>query len=271
MKFHLTIKYLFIFTIVLFVAACQNDNDITSAETEINKILKNKTKEEKEEALKELIGPMIPVPAGEYYMGSNKGSSYEEPVHRVSVKAFRIAQFQVTQKQWQNVMNTNPSYFKGCDECPVEKVSWNEVQQFIARLNKISGQGLRLPSEAEWEYACRSTGNSERYCGGNIAKSFAWYFDNSSRKTHPVSEKRANSLGIYDMSGNVWEWVQDCWNPTYKDAPADSKAWLTGQCKSRVLRGGSWDNKDYEMRLSYRNWDNVDKQDFTYGFRLARD
>jgi formylglycine-generating enzyme len=129
-----------------------------------------------------------------------------------------FGKYEVTQAQWEAVMGNNPAYFKQCGEsCPVESVSWNDVQEFIKKLNQQTGKTYRLPTEAEWEYAARSGGKSEKYSGGNNVDSVAWYNGNSGKQTHPVGRKQPNGLGIYDMSGNVWEWVEDIYsNSAYR-------------------------------------------------------
>ena len=233
-------------------------------------IINSKLKLQEKEAVK-LSGVMVSLPSGEYEMGSDSAGFYEEPVHEVVIRAFRIGEREVTQKQWRMVMGNDPSYFKGCDDCPVEKVSWNDVHQFIKRLNYKTGQKFRLPTEAEWEYACRSGGSVQEYCGGFSASSLGWTIKNSGRRSHEAGLKKPNQFGLYDMTGNVWEWVEDCWNESYKNAPLNGTAWSTGDCNLRVLRGGSWDNNQYDLRSTYRNWEKKNKHSFTYGFRLAQD
>jgi len=215
---------------------------------------------------------MVSIPGGSFRMGSNDGGADEKPVHTVSIRPFKLGKYEVTQAQWKAVMGDNPSYFENCDDCPVEQVSWDDVQDYIAKLNRKTGKGYRLPSEAEWEYACRSGGKDERYCGGNNPDSLGWYGSNSGKKTHPVGRKQANGLGLYDMTGNVWEWTQDCWKGSYQGAPGDGSAWESGECGRRVLRGGSWDDRPWDLRAAIRLWNTRDNRySYDSGFRLAQD
>ena len=150
-------------------------------------------------------------------MGSNSnyGGRDEKPVHRVCLtQDYYLGKYEVTQAQWQQVMGNNPAYYKGSNK-PVENVVWDDVQDFIRKLNQQTGLHYRLPTEAEWEYACRSGGEDQKYCGGNNANSVAWYDDRSGSGPRPVGQKQANGLGLYDISGNVWEWVQDRYDGDY--------------------------------------------------------
>ena len=171
---------------------------------------------------------------------------------RNSIRSFNIGKYEVTQAQWQAVMGNNPSNFKG-DNLPVEMVSWNDVQEFIRKLNALTGRNYRLPTEAEWEYAARG-GDSSRgyeYSGSNNINDVAWYRDNSDRRTHPVGTKAPNELGIYDMSGNVWEWCQDA---------EGSRRWY---------RGGSWPRTAGFCRVADRFWNGPGVRDYDIGFRLV--
>jgi formylglycine-generating enzyme required for sulfatase activity len=179
---------------------------------------------------------MVVIPAGSFEMGSNSGDSDEKPVHTVRIgKAFALAKTEVTQGQWRSVMGSNPSNFSSCgDDCPVEKVNWSDAEEYVRKLSQKTGKSYRLPSEAEWEYACRA-GGTHAYCGGESIDSVAWYGSNSGSKTHLVGRQQANPWGLYDMSGNVWEWTEDCWNGSYRRAPSDGSAWTSGECGERVL------------------------------------
>jgi formylglycine-generating enzyme required for sulfatase activity len=180
---------------------------------------------------------MVVISNGSFAMGSASSESYEEerPVHTVALAPFKIGKYEVTQGQWQAVMGSNPSHFPNGNNYPVENVSWNDVQTFIQKLNAMTGKRFRLPTEAEWEYACRSGTTGERY--GNL-DAIAWHASNSGGTTHPVGQKQANAWGLYDMLGNVSEWCQD-WYGIYS---ADFKAKPAGPASGtrRVIRGGSW-------------------------------
>ncbi len=185
------------------------------------------------------------IPAGEFDMGSpanekDRGSN-EGHVHRVKIsKAFYMGKYEVTEKQWREVTGNDPSHFKG-DNLPVESVSWNDVQEFIRKLNEKEGTNkYRLPSEAEWEYAARA-GTTTRYSFGDDESKlgdYAWYPANSGNKTHEVGQKKPNPWGLYDIHGNVWEWVQDKWHSDYNGAPTDGSAWEGDGF--HVIRGGRW-------------------------------
>jgi formylglycine-generating enzyme required for sulfatase activity len=201
---------------------------------------------------------MVFVQGGTFQMGSNDGEDDEKPVHTITLNSFYIGKYEVTQKQWREVMGSDPPelYFKGCDQCPVENVSWDDVQEYLKKLNARSGKIFRLPTEAEWEYAARG-GNQSRgytYSGGNNLDEVAWYDGNSGNKIHPVGQKRPNELGLYDMSGNVWERCKDWYGEDfYKTSPAiEPKGPSTGSY--RVLRGGSWYLNAQYCRTSLRGY-----------------
>lgn len=216
---------------------------------------------------------MAEIPAGSFTMGSNKGEPNEQPLHSVTIaQPFAIGKTEVTQEQWHALMGDNPSNFSACgDTCPVEQVSWDDAQAFIKKLNVKTGKQYRLPSEAEWEYACRA-GSQQNYCGSDNADNVAWNGYNSGsflfKKPHPVATKQANAFGLFDMSGNVWEWVEDNYHSSYKDAPADGSAWMGGSM--RVLRGGSWGYDQPFSRAAARSKFAANYRYFSYGFRLAR-
>lgn len=188
---------------------------------------------------------------------------------RICVDAFRIGKYEVTQGQWKRVMGNNPSVFGRCgDNCPVENVSWNDVQNFIQRLNQQSGSNYRLPTEAEWEYACRA-GENHEYCGSDDINTVAWYDSNSDNHTHPVGQKQANAWGIYDMSGNTLEWVQDWLGDDYPTGSTTRNPTGPPSGFNRVFRGGGWGEVPAGMRVSSRGGNSPDLQYGGLGFRLA--
>lgn len=219
---------------------------------------------------------MVVLPAGSFEMGStngDKGTSLFDgkPVHTVHIaKPFAFGKTEVTQGQWRAVMGHNPSGFAGCgDHCPVENVSWNDAKEFVRKLNAKTGKSYRLPSEAEWEYACRAGGNHS-YCGSDNIDGVAWTASNSGGKTHAVAGKQANAWGLYDMSGNVWEWTEDCGNASYNGAPYDGSAWTSGDCGQRTVRSGSWNNAPEASRAAFRVWIGTRGRYNVYGLRLVR-
>ena len=207
---------------------------------------------------------------GEFMMGS-KESEDEQPIRNVTIdRPFYFGIFPVTQREWKVIMGDNLSQFKG-DDLPVENVSWDDVQEFIKKLNeKESTNKYRLPTEAEWEYAARA-GTTTRYSFGDDDSElgeYAWYVENSDGKTHPVGKKRANPWELYDMHGNVWEWVQDEWHSNYNGAPTDGSAWEDGSGAGRVNRGGSWGNNARRCRSALRDYDVPGSRYLNLGFRL---
>lgn len=198
------------------------------------------------------------------------GESDEKPVHEVCVNDFNIGKYEVTQAQWRAIMGNNRSNFKTCgDDCPVDNVSWGDAQEFIDILNQRTGKNYRLPTEAEWEYAARSGGKNEKYAGSNDIDSVGWYFDNTDERTHPVGKKKANGLGIYDMSGNVCEWVQDWYaSDYYRNSPRDNPQGPSSGVH-RSLRGGSWKYGDRIVRASMRDKYGTVFRLSLFGFRVA--
>ncbi|MEZ4888734.1 MAG: SUMF1/EgtB/PvdO family nonheme iron enzyme [Chitinophagales bacterium] len=223
--------------------------------------------------IQKLLQDMVAIEGGSFQMG---GKEYEDekPVHTVTVPSFGMAKYPVTQAQWRAVMGSDPPKlgFKGCDDCPVERVSWDDCQEFIQKLNELTGKNFRLPSEAEWEFAARG-GNKSRgfvYAGSNDMEEVAWYGKNSGDKTHPVGRKKANELGLYDMSGNVWEWCADDWHENYEHAPKDGRAWVeTSRGSKRLVRGGSWINDDHSCRVANRFRDIHYIRSYNIGCRLS--
>ena len=216
---------------------------------------------------------MVTVDGGTFTMGATPEQQNlyddERPAHQVTLSTYAIGETEVTQALWQAVMGSNPSRRQG-DDLPVERVSWDDCQKFIEKLNALTGERFRLPTEAEWEYAARGGKRSKgyQYSGSNMPGDVAWYYDNSGSKTHPVGTKRANELGLYDMSGNVWEWCQD-WYGSYSDsAQTDPTGPVSGSL--RVYRGGSWYLIARRCRVAFRGGFDASYRDDDLGFRLAR-
>ena len=201
--------------------------------------------------------------------GSDAGEN-EYPAHQVTLSSFSIGETEVTQALWQAVMGNNPSFFKNDDELPVEWVSWENCQEFITKLNQMTGKQFRLPTEAEWEYAARGGNKSKgyKYSGSNDVNEVAWYWMNCGSITHPVGTKKANELGLYDMSGNVFEWCNDFMSYYTEEAQANPTGPTTGIV--RVFRGGGWGNSDpASCRVSYRDSDYPRYSSSSRGLRLA--
>lgn len=217
---------------------------------------------------------MIKVEGGSFNMGSNDGISDEQPIRQVSIPTFYMAETEVTQELWEVVMGDNPSWFKGSYDYPAESVSWKDIQKFIIKLNQLTGKSYRLPSEAEWEYAAKGGNKSKgyKYSGSNNIEDVAWYNKNSNRKTHLVATKKPNELGLYDMSGNVWEWCQDKWHSNYIKAPTDGSAWIFDTPSNyRVLRGGSFYYEAKYCNTNYRYLYSERSNNINIGFRLVID
>lgn len=217
---------------------------------------------------------MIKVEGGTFWMGNNHSEfDDEKPAHQVTVPGFYMGKYQVTQAVWELVIGKNPSDFKGSNR-PVENISWDEItNKFLPRLNEITGKHYRLPSEAEWEYAARGGVHQAPfiYSGSNYLNEVGWYNDNNLKETRPIGLKRPNSLGIYDLSGNVWDWCADVWHENYVDAPKDGSAWVKdGEQSCRVVRGGSWNYNVVNCRVSFRTRYVANYFNYNLGFRLAR-
>ena len=232
---------------------------------------------------------MVFVQGGTFTMGctdeqDNDCADDEKPAHQVTVSDYYIGKYEVTQGLWKKVMGSNPSYFNNCgDDCPVERVSWDDCQEFISKLNQLTGKHYRLPTEAEWEYAARGGSKASyqtKYAGSNALGEVAWYDQNNDvnysggyefkgrkKGTHTVGTKKPNALGIYDMSGNVWEWCND-WSGDYSSGGVTNpKGAATGSY--RVIRGGSWDSYGSFDRVSFRNSDYPSSSRNYIGIRLV--
>ena len=266
---------LFVVIVMLQMLSCTNDQ-------EIKMIFPNLPKTE-----------MVFVQGGIFTMGctDEQGSDCddnEKPTHQVTLSDYYIGKYEVTQGLWIKVMGSNPSYFKNCgDNCPVENVSWEECQVFISKLNQLTGKRFRLPTEAEWEYAARGGRDVARnvqlqtkYAGSNALGEVAWYLDNSDVNypggyeetggklgTHTVGTKKPNALGIYDMSGNVWEWCNDWYGDYSSGGVMNPKGASTGS--GRVIRGGGWYGYGYNYRVSNRDYDRPSRSSYSHGIRLV--
>jgi len=223
--------------------------------------------------LQNLINNMIYVDGGTFTMGATpeQGSNAydEKPAHQVTLSSFSIGRYEVSQEEWEAVMGSNPSKFKG-SKLPVEQVTWNDCQTFIHKLNQLTGKQFRLPTEAEWEYAARG-GNKSRgykYAGGNDLGSVAWYNGNSGGKTHDGGQKQPNELGLYDMVGNVWEWCQDWYGKYSSSSQTNPNGSSSGSF--RVTRGGGWGDDAGYCRVSFRGGDTPGNRYYYLGLRLAQ-
>ena len=228
---------------------------------------------------------MTAIPGGNFMMGSPKNElkrrDNESPQHQVTVPSFFIGKYPVTQAQYQAIMGTNPSYFKGSNR-PVEQVSWNNAVAFCEKLSQKIGKTYRLPSEAQWEYACRAGTTTPFHFGETITTDLANYYGQltygqgakgvyRSQTREVGSFGVANNFGLYDMHGNVWEWCQDNWHSNYEGAPIDGSAWLgiEKNTNTRLLRGGSWNYDPENCRSAYRNFYNLDDYNNIIGFRVV--
>lgn len=227
----------------------------------------------RESVLRKIISNMVRIEGGTFTMGSESesiGNTFfaENPLHKVTISSFSLCRYEVTQEEWETVMGSNPSRFINT-KCPVEKVSWEDCQLFIRKLNIMTGKEFRLPTEAEWEFAARG-GNYSRgytYSGGNVIDSVAWYIGNSDGQSHPVGQKCPNELGLYDMSGNVWEWCSDRageYNFSFQTDPVGPSSGI-----NRINRGGSWRYGEEYCRVSLRGNHTPVVRNCNLGLRLA--
>ncbi|OJJ17981.1 hypothetical protein BKI52_29440 [marine bacterium AO1-C] len=231
---------------------------------------------------------MVYIEGGSFMMGNNNENE-EKPVHKVIINDFYMSKYEVTQRQWKLLMGENPSRFKACDNCPVEQVSWHQVQEFIKKMNAKTGDTYRLPTEAEWEYAARGGKKSKgyKYAGSNNIDEVAWYLRNSGDrklvgespqdnlkanncKTHPVGEKLPNELGLYDMSGNVDEWCSDWYRSDYYSNSAINNPKGPNKSNDRVFRGGCWRGSAYRCRSTCRISFTPESQAYYLGFRVVK-
>jgi formylglycine-generating enzyme required for sulfatase activity len=226
---------------------------------------------------------MVVVPAGEFMMGwpetERRYSDNEGPQHKVVIsRPFAVARFELTFGEWDACVADGdcprdiPESGSRRARLPVINVSWDDAQSYVAWLSKMTGKPYRLLSEAEWEYAARA-GTTTRYSFGDdeaeLAE-YAWYNWNSANRAHPVGQRTPNAFGVFDMHGNVWEWVEDCYHDDYEGAPVDGAAWTTGGCATRVLRGGSWNSSPELLRAAYRLKATTVERNHVVGFRVGR-
>lgn len=271
-------KSINLLAVILLLAACTNsvkhstakgERAVTVVESDTDLII----------TIDDVTFKMIRVDNGTFQMGSNEGFDREKPIHQVTLSNFSIGETEVTQELWKAVMGSNPSEFKGSKH-PVENVNWYVCLAFIKRLNELTGKTFRLPTEAEWEFAARggNRSNGYTYSGSNKIEDVAWYYHNCYDKgegspdygTHEVGIKVPNELGIYDMSGNVYEWCQDWISPIYYSCSTENNP--TGPSKGyyRVCRGGSWYRGDATVcRVAYRCSSSPKEKNSSIGFRLA--
>lgn len=216
---------------------------------------------------------MVRVEGGTFTMGSNRGVADEKPTHIVSLSTFEIGKYEVTQRQWSSVMGEGHAFFHAdCDSCPADNVSYLKISEFLLKLNQLTGQHFRLPTEAEWEFAARGGNRSHgfRYSGSNIVDSVAWKPGNAGNISHPVGLLKPNELGIHDMSGNVWEWCSDLYQPDfYQFSPKENpQGPVTGT--RYVIRGGSWYFDSTGLQVTDRDKSTPEVRYGYVGFRLCR-
>jgi formylglycine-generating enzyme required for sulfatase activity len=237
----------------------------------------------------QILGQMVEIPGGSFLMGTDEAEvqrlnqkysievfNRELPIHRVTLQKYFLGKYPVTQEQYQAVMGNNPSKFQDNPKNPVEQVSWQDAQAFCQKLRKLTGQDFRLPTEAEWEYACRAGTQTRYYFGDDESQlgDYAWYDENSDSKTHSVGHKKPNDWGLYDTHGNVWEWCEDSWHDSYANKPENIKnngsiIWSDSNESYHVLRGGSWGNDSRSCRSANRYRHDADLRDSSFGFRLV--
>ncbi len=255
---------LFLLAFILVIYSCGAIKEAVNKEIDKQKMGTLKTAQ-----ISKLTGiEFVWIKGGEFQMGSDSGVYSSRPKHKVSVSGFHMAKYEITQQQYQDIMGKNPSKFKGANN-PVERVSWQKANEFCEKVNKKFNVKIRLPYEAEWEYACQAGSATKYYWGDKMDGNHCWYSGNSAKKTHPVGKRQPNRWGLYDMSGNVWEWCLDWYDEKYysKTPLANPKGPATGNKK--VLRGGSYRNiaQSYSRGASMINpWDDIYGND---GFRVV--
>ena len=235
-----------------------------------------------ETLIHEILDEMILIPGGSFLMGATDGEEDERPIHNVLVNSFYLSKYEITLKQWKDLMGTEPvheennRYFKMGNRFPVVNVNWYEAKEFIAKLNDVIGHGFRLPTEAEWEYACRA-GSKTKFSHGQLKmglSQYAWYYDNAFKKgemyPHEVGTRKPNKFGLYDMMGNVYEWCFDWYGRNYYAESQVQNPQGPVYGSSKVVRGGDWARTDYFLRVTSRRYYSPHYRDVNVGFRLAR-
>jgi formylglycine-generating enzyme required for sulfatase activity len=221
-------------------------------------------KEHEERELKRLSAVVL-IPAGEFVMGRNGLSSNEQPAHTVYLNAFYMDKYEVTQLQYLSAIGVNPSYFEKCPLCPVEKVTFHQASEYCAKARK------RLPTEAEWEKAARGGTTGWYYWDRDHMDLYAWYGNNAGKRTRPVGTRNPNRYGLYDMAGNVWEWVQDWYDPNYYPKSPQRNPRGPAKGSFKVIRGGSWGTPPEKMAHAYRDSREPNTRYINSGFRCAKD
>ena len=219
---------------------------------------------------------MVRIPSGKFALGSPTNETgrreNESPISEINVPAFYMAKFVVTQEQWVAIMGSNPAIFRENLQAPVENISWLEAQDFCQKLAAKTQHLYRLPSESEWEYACRAGTNTAYHFGDSPTElaDYAWFVDNANKRSHPVGAKVPNPWGLSEMHGGIWEWCEDVWHDNFNGAPADGSAWvLDGYTSRRVRRGGSWSNEAKLCRSASREWHWQSDRYNDIGFRVV--
>lgn len=277
-----TIGFLLVSLSFLFLISCKSGKEVldSSAMDDSQEMQASFQESDYTERVLGVEFEMLAIEGGVYFMGSNdpEANDDENPVHKVRLDDFYLGKYEVTQAQWEAIIGDNPSYNKGCDDCPVENIMFR-VEEFIEALNQVTGKNYRLPTEAEWEYAARGgqympsldERTDYKYSGSNQIDEVAWYADNSQGKTQPIGLKKPNTLGIYDMTGNVWEPCQDKYYADYYNFSVPNNPVNPAMGDYQVLRGGSWFNDAYNCRNTnrvegFRNYGSNAR-----GIRLAHD
>ena len=214
---------------------------------------------------------MVFVEGGTFKMGSREGNGDEQPIHTVTVNSFYIAKFEITQSHWFTLMNIRHKSFNGCDDCPVEGVSWQDIQKFIKRINEATDRNYRLPTEAEWEYAAKGGKYSKHYlyAGSDTIENVGWFNENSEGKLQPVGKKKPNELGLYDMTGNVWEWCSDWYGENFYARSPKVNPVGPSFGTDKILRGGGFRDYIRRCRSTYRGYHLPNNRSSGDGFRLA--